>query len=142
VIDIFSHIYATLKADTYFATTLSGFADASGRFKLFRDGEGPTLETPFIEVEIQDGPENQNNKWATPTAIFSVVGDDTEWDTLNTIADNIKTILQGKNCFAALGMATPVQYQIIGAAVFGRGVNPITEKVYRSVGLSFGLSDG
>lgn len=140
--DIFSHIYATLKADAYFATTLSGFTDSSGRFKLFRDGEGPTLETPFIEVEIQDGPEDQRTTWATPTAVFSVIGKDTEWGTLNTIADNIKSILQQRNCFVALGLADPVQYQIVGAAVFGRGVNPVTENVYRSVGLSFGLSDG
>lgn len=141
MIDLSPHVRATLKADSYFATTLSGFTDASDRFKVFKEGEAPTLESPFITVDQQPGDQNQLTEWSTPSVIFSVHGDDTNWATLWTIARKIRDVFMEKECFASVDEADPVRYQLMGSAIFDHGRNPVTEKVLVSIALSFGITE-
>lgn len=137
MIDLFPHVYATLKASSYFVTTLGGFLDEGGNFKVYKRNEAPNADTPYITVEIQPGGEDQNSAWVRPFVLFNVWGKETEWDDLYAIALEIKNIFQAANAFAAVAGGTPVQYQTVGPAEFDEGEDPVVDRVVVSVSLRF-----
>jgi hypothetical protein len=139
VIDLFPSLYGTLKASTYFSTTLSGFEDGSGRFKVFKRNESPDGATPFVMVEIEPGGQHRLSEWASPFVTFTVYGADTQWPLLYEIAENIRDVFKNLSAFAAVGEDDPIQYELIGNALFGEGENPVTEQVTVSVALRFGI---
>lgn len=102
MIDLFPHVRATLKASTFFASTLSGFLDSSSRFKVFIDGEAPTAETPFITVNIEPGEMNGLNDWSQPFVTFSVHGPDTARPKLWRISREIPAVFRALSAFAAV----------------------------------------
>lgn len=140
MLDLFPYLRATLKDHTYFSSTLEGFEDSEGRFKVYKGDEAPTNETPFITIDIKPGGQDQRNAWAAPIVMFNVTGNDTEWSTLYVIAEKIREIFTGTNALSVLTVgATPIQYQTIGDVLFDEGRNPVTEQVVVSVGMAFGL---
>lgn len=139
VIDLFAHLYTALKNDQYFIDELSGFRDAAGRFKVFKAGEAPTDETPFITVEMKPGTQDQRTSWVSPDAIFSVHGADTDWKLLWAIADQIRQIFQSASELPAAGDNPAVNYALLGRAEFDEGKNPVTEHSVVSVALRFGF---
>lgn len=104
MIDLFPHARATLKAHSYFLTTLNGFVDSASRFKCFIEGEAPSLEAPFITVEMQPGGEDQRNGWADPFVQFNVHGPDTMRPFLWALARMIDSIFQATLIFAEVRM--------------------------------------
>lgn len=141
MIDLYPHVRATLKAHAYFATTLGGFEDSQGNFKCFKEGEAPTDETPFIEVEINPGEEHQNTSWSSPFVTFHVWGADTDWGALYALQTQIRDVFRGQGVFASVGGAGPVEYVRIGPSVHGEGRDPVTERVSVSVALRLGIVD-
>src|SRR5688500_9087652 len=109
MVDLFPHVRATLEADEYFEL----FSDTQGRFKVFIHGEAPSLDSPFITVEMQPGPEHQLNKCADPFVSFHVTGLDTQRPELWEIARTIVSIFQATTAFAAVGSDAPLQYQLV-----------------------------
>lgn len=140
MLDVFPYLRATLQADSYFVTTLSGFKDAQNRFKVYKGDEAPTAENPFITVELAPGGESQRTGWATVVASFHATGTDKDWSLLYQIADKIADIFQATQATASVG-GTAVKYQTVGEAVYGEGRNPVTEQVVVSVALTFGIVD-
>jgi hypothetical protein len=136
LIDLFSLLFGTLKAATYFAATLSGFKDSQGRFKVFDGDEAPTTETPFITVEILSTPQGQRTNWHAPQVIFHVAGDDVEVGFLWQIANKIRDTFS-----AATKFSDGTQYQLIGDATYSEGWNPVTEHRVVSLALQFGLAE-
>ncbi len=104
MIDVYPHARATLKDDTFFATSLSGFLDSASRFKAFIEGEAPTLESPFIGIDVQPGNEDQRNGWASPFVTFTVYGSDKDRASLWAIARKIDKIFKSLTQFALVRM--------------------------------------
>lgn len=120
MIDLYPHVRATLKASTFFSTTLSGFLDASSRFKVFIDGEAPTDETPFITVNIEPGDMHRLNDWSQPFVTFSVHGLDTDRPMLWAIAREIRTIFKDLSAFVSVQQSfTASVSDVITAAKHG-----------------------
>lgn len=136
MIDLYPRLYATLKADSYFTETLSGFVDTAGRFKVFDGDDSPTTETPFISVELQPGTQSPLTNWQTPTVLFHVTGTDTDVSTLWAIANKVKDIFTDATAFS-----DGTVYQVVGEALFSQGTNPFTEHRTVSVALRFGLME-
>lgn len=105
MIDVFPHARATLKASTFFSTTLSGFLDSSSRFKVYIDGEAPTDETEFITVNIEPGDMHRLNDWSQPFVTFTVHGPDTARPRLWRIAREIPAIFRALSAFATVQQA-------------------------------------
>lgn len=139
--DIFSSIFATLKASTYYDTTLSGFEDSEGRFKVWEEGLAPSsAETPYVTVEILPAPKAQATGWNVPTVMLHFWGNDTEIETLNTMRDETEDIFRASKCFAAVDGADPIEYRVMGDIVYGKpDFDPVLEQVVRSLGINFGI---
>lgn len=135
MIHLFPSARATLKADPYFLN----YQDSEGRFRVFDENEAPGTETNFITIEQAPADQDQLSGWATTSLTFNVIGKDTEKPTLWEIADKIRDIFQAAEIFAAVGTADAIEYQVLGDAVFDVGTNPVTENVYVSVALTFGI---
>lgn len=133
MIDIFPHIFATLRADTYFATTLGGFLDSRGNAKIFKGDEAFTTDLPSVTVDLTPGPQGQNTGWANVQAVFTVHGTDDAWEQLYEIAERIRTVFVSANAFAG-----GLEYQVTGDAEWSEGRDPVTETVTVSVALQFG----
>jgi hypothetical protein len=137
MIDLFPSIRATLKADSYFA----GFTDSKSNFKVFRDDEAPTDETPFITVEQAPVDEDRNTLWSNPQAIIHITGKDTDWHTLFLHARTIRDIFRNAPSFAAVGSDPIIQFELIGPSIISNGRDPVTDNVTISLGLTFGILD-
>ncbi|PQO47373.1 hypothetical protein [Blastopirellula marina] len=70
---------------------------------------------------------------------FNVHGPHTDRETLNEIVREIVRVYQATSCFAQVGNDAVIQYSLIGKPIYGRGENPATENVVRSVALRFGI---
>lgn len=131
MIDLFPLIYAKLKADPAF----SGFTDAAGRFKVFREDENPTIEGTFVTIAIEDGGQQQLTKWAKPRVTFHCWGKDTQWATLHALAESCVSILREDPCFDDL------DYVVLGEIIYGTGRNPVTNLVVRSASVRLGFGE-
>ncbi len=142
MIDLFSHLFNTLKASNYFQTDLSGFQDPNGNFKVFLEGEALGYDqTPFVTIKILPTDQAQATDWSTPQVIFTVYGKETERTQLVAITNQIRTIFKELEAFASVSGAARVGYQLVGPAVFTEDRDPVTELINRSVGLSFGTDE-
>lgn len=142
MIALFSPIRATMRESEYFAALTDWFQDAEGRFKVFKDGEAPTNESPFCTVEILQSEENPLNRWATVTVMFHFWGKDTEWATLYAHANATRDIFQEQNLFSTFSEGVdPIEFHVVGEARFSEGRDPVTELVTVSLGLEFGVVD-
>lgn len=139
MINPFPHIFATLKASTYFATTLSGFEDDGGNFKVFPDNEAPTDETQFITVEFQPNEEDRNTLWNNVQAIFHCYGKETDRDALYAHAKAIRDVFRNAASFTAVGSADALGFALLGPAVTSTGHDPVTDNIVVSVALTFGF---
>ncbi|QDT46165.1 hypothetical protein Pan258_01820 [Symmachiella dynata] len=133
--DLFPNIFATLKAASYFSSTLSGFTDSENRFKVFEEGMAPSsVDTPYITVEIVEGPKAQATNWEVVDVMLHFWGTDKEIGTLVTMRQNTETIFTATRCFS-----DGTEYRIMGDIRYDKGENPVLEQVTRSLGLSFGI---
>ena len=135
--NLFPSLRATLKADSYFATTISGFQDSSGRFKCFREGEAPSLEAPYITIDVRYGGKTQWN-WMKPYVMLHFNGKDTDWDTLWTLAQQTEAIFKASTCLNNPA-GGKIQYELLGDADYDTGRDPVTEQVLVSLGQRFGI---
>ncbi len=141
MISLYPHVRATLKAHAYFATTLGGFTDSQGNFKVFMEDDAPTAETIFITIEQPTVEESRNTSWSSQQAIFHVTGKDTDLETLWSIARKIRDIFRSAPYFTAIGTADPVPFMLTGPSITGSDTDPVTENRIVSVTLTFGVQD-
>ena len=133
--DLFPKIFATLKASTYYATTLSGFEDSEERFKVFEEGMAPSsADTPYVIVEIIDGTKMQATNWMKPLVVLHFWGTDKEIATLVTMREQTEAIFRATSCFS-----DNTEYRIMGDIEYDKGENPVLEQVTRSLGIRFGV---
>lgn len=129
-----------LKASDYFQTDLEGFTDSEDRFKVFREGEAPSTNAPYVTIELRPIERDQRNRWNLFTAIFHVIGEDTDRVALKQIVYAIPDIFEATDTLPAIEDDYPeLKYQLIGKAVFDNGSNPVTDEVTESVALTFGI---
>ena len=132
-----------LKQSSYFQTTLGGFADSENRFKVFRHGEAPSIESQYVTIEMQPVRRDRRTGWNLFTAIFHVTGSDTDRFALKTIAHAISDIFEATDTLPEVvgeEVEYPaLKYELIGDAVFDDGTNPVTDEITESVALTFGI---
>ena len=138
MLDLFPLVRATLKAHAYFATTLGGFKDSDGNFKVFKLNESPSAETIFITVEIRWGGKHRLTGWMTPTVLSTVYGKPTDWAALYAIAGKIDEIIGGTTVTAVVN-GQKVRYEAVGDAVYDEGEDPVTGNVTVSVAQQLGF---
>ena len=139
MIDLVPSFRGLLKASDYFVTTLAGFKDSQNRFKVFREAEAPSTDSPYVTIELQPIVQDQRTGWLDIVAIFHVTGKDTEWTDLWNTAGAIRDIAQANTTLPAVGDTEALTYQMIGKAKFSDGRNPVTDEVTVSVAIGFGI---
>jgi hypothetical protein len=135
MLHLYPHARATLKNDSYF----TDFTDSSGLFQVFDEDEGLGTRKPFITIE-QDPVDVDQTDWGGVWLRFNVIGDDTQKPLLWEIANKIDAVFKGAGQFVALGTADPVQYELIGKAIFDNGRNPVTGNATVSLARCFGIA--
>src|SRR5687767_11368351 len=132
--DFFPFLRGTMQVSAYYATTLGGFTDTQGRFKVFAEDEAPTLRTPFCTIEQRPVEQEQNTEWGDVQVIFAFHGKDTEKADLWELARQTRDIFLGRNLLVSVNGSTAIQYEVLGPAIFDHGRDPVTHLVAVSVG--------
>lgn len=132
MLDLFPYLFTTLIADASF----SAFQDANTLYKIFKKNNSQTEETPFITIDFLPSGKHITG-YANITAVFSVWGNDTEWEAMYALQSEIDRVFRDASCMTYNG--NTLQYSLLGDAVTSEGENPVTENVNVSLALNFGV---